>query len=164
MPPAGIVYRPKTDADRPFLQEVYASTRSEELAMVPWTSEQKAQFLEMQFNAQWSDYENNYPDADFFVIEKGGLRIGRIYVERGPEEICIIDIALLPAARGTGLGTHLMREILDEAQATRRRVTIYVERYNPALRLYRRLGFEPVEEGDIYFKMHWIPTGGVEIS
>src|SRR5437868_7135100 len=114
MPPAGIVYRPKTDADRPFLAAVYASTRADELAMVPWTAEEKAAFLEMQFNAQWSHYEQYYPEAAFLVIERHGQPIGRIYLDRRKEEICLVDIALVPAERGAGVGTAIMQEILEE--------------------------------------------------
>jgi GNAT superfamily N-acetyltransferase len=158
MPPAGIVYRPKTDADRPFLAYVYATTRADELSLVPWTPEQKAEFLEMQFNAQWSHYEQYYPDCAFLVIEREGRPIGRIYIDRLPDEICLVDIALIPEARGTGLGTLLMQEILEEGQATGKRVLIHVERYNPAMRLYTRLGFVPVEESGVYYQMMWSPN------
>ena len=57
-----------------------------------------------------------------------------------------MDIALLPEYRGRGIGTALLEELLVEADATGRRVTIHVERFNPARRLYERLGF--VEAGD----------------
>jgi GNAT superfamily N-acetyltransferase len=163
MPPAGIVYRPKTDADRSFLSYVYASTRMDEMAMVPWTPEQKSEFLEMQFNAQWSHYEQYYPDADFFVIERDGRPIGRIYIDRLPEEICLVDIALIPEARGLGLGTLLMQEILDEARSTAKRVEIHVERFNPAIHLYKRLGFVPVDENGVYFRMVWSPPSSTGI-
>ncbi len=157
MPPAGIVYRPKTDEDRAFLAQVYASTRADEMAMVPWTPEQKAEFLAMQFDAQWKHYEQYYPDADFLVIERNGEPIGRIYIDRMPEEICLVDIALLPEVRGAGLGTQLVQEILDEAQAAGKRVTIHVEHFNPAMHLYQRLGFVPVEESGVYYLMRWTP-------
>jgi GNAT superfamily N-acetyltransferase len=158
VPPAGIVYRPKTDADRPFLSYVYATTRADEMSLVPWTPQQKAEFLEMQFNAQWSHYEQYYPDAAFLVIERDGAPIGRIYIDRGADEICLIDIALIPAARGAGLGTQLVQEILDEAQQAGKRVAIHVERFNPAMRLYQRLGFRAVEENGVYYLMRWSPS------
>jgi GNAT superfamily N-acetyltransferase len=164
MPPAGIVYRPKTDADRSFLSYVYATTRADEMAIVQWTPGQKAAFLEMQFNAQWSHYEKHFPDAAFLVIEWDGTPIGRIYIDRGPDEICIVDIALIPEARGTGLGTRLLQEILDEGQAAGKRVAIHVERFNPALRLYQRLGFDAIEENGVYYLMRWTPAFSAAIS
>ena len=158
MPPHGIVYRPKTDADRAFLLYVYATTRADEMAMVPWTAEQKAQFLSMQFHAQWSHYEQYYPEAAFLVIERDGQPIGRIYIDRDLEEVRLIDIALIPEARGAGLGTQLLQEILDEARAQVKRVTIHVERFNPAMRLYQRLGFQAIEENGVYWLMQWTPN------
>lgn len=162
MPPSGIIYRPKTDADRPFLTYVYASTRAEEMSVVPWTPEQKAEFLEMQFNAQWVHYEQYYPDCAFNVIEREGTAIGRIYIDRLPDEICVVDIALVPEVRRTGLGTLLMQEILAEGQATGKRVVIHVERFNPAMHLYTRLGFVPVDENGVYYRMVWTPTEAID--
>jgi GNAT superfamily N-acetyltransferase len=158
MPPAGIVYRPKTDADRPFLRYVYATTRADEMSLVQWTPEQKAEFLDMQFNAQWSHYEQYYPDCAFLVIERDGYPIGRIYIDRTPEEICLVDIALLPEVRGAGLGRQLVQEILDEAQSVGKRVTIHVEHFNPAMSLYRRLGFQKIDETGVYYLMRWSPV------
>ena len=66
--------------------------------------------------------------------------IGRLYVARWKDEIRIMDIALLPEYRNGGIGGGLLRDLLEEAAATSRRLTIHVQRYNPALRLYRRLG------------------------
>jgi GNAT superfamily N-acetyltransferase len=158
MPPAGIVYRPKTDADRPFLRYVYATTRADEMAMVQWTPEQKTEFLDMQFNAQWSHYEQYYPDCAFLVIERDGRPIGRIYIDRTAEEICLVDIALLPEVRGAGLGSQLVQEILDEAQVAAKRVTIHVEHFNPAMHMYLRLGFEKIDESGVYYLMRWSPA------
>jgi GNAT superfamily N-acetyltransferase len=157
MPPAGIVYRPKSDADRPFLRYVYGTTRAGEMDLVQWTPEQKAEFLDMQFTAQWSHYEQYYPDCAFLVIERDGQPIGRIYIDRTPEEICLVDIVLLPEVRGAGLGSQLVHEILDEAQAAGKQVTIHVEHFNPAMHLYQRLGFEKIEETGVYYLMRWSP-------
>jgi ribosomal protein S18 acetylase RimI-like enzyme len=109
----------------------------------------------MQFVAQSRHYTENYPDAEFQVIELDGQRIGRLYTQRRENEIRIMDIALLPEVRGRGIGTGLLNEILDEARAGNLPVTIHVERMNPALHLYERLGFRFLEERGIYFLMEW---------
>ena len=157
MPPADITFRPKTDADRPFLSALYASTREDEMKLVAWTDVQKAEFLAMQFNAQTSHYDAYYPGAQFLVIERRGQPIGRMYIEHRPDEIALIDIALIPQERGAGLGTFLIRELLDEAVQAGKPVGIHVEHFNPALRLYQRLGFDKVDENGVYFKMRWTP-------
>jgi ribosomal protein S18 acetylase RimI-like enzyme len=152
---AGLAFRPISDADLPFLAEVYASTRTEELAVTPWTEAQKAEFLDMQFRAQHAHYQRHYPQADWLVTMRGGEDIGRLYIDRWPTQHGIIDIAFLPAHRGHGLGSALLRDLMDEAATAGKGITIHVEKYNPAMRLYRRLGFKTVEDQGVYDLMRW---------
>lgn len=149
--------RPATDADTRILFEVYASTRTEELAPVPWTPEQKLQFLAFQFQSQDTHYRETFPDATFSVIEVDGEPAGRLYLNRTVEKIHVIDIALLPAARGKGIGARILGELFEEASAKGLSVTISVERFNPAKRLYERLGFRMIEDGEVYQRMEWRP-------
>lgn len=141
--------------DAPFLESVYASTRAAELAAVPWSAEQKAAFCRMQFEAQCAHYEQHYPAATQSIIEHGGVAAGRLYVNRGAEEIRIVDIALLPEYRGAGLGTQHLLALQEETRAAGKVLSIHVEKFNPALRLYERLGFRPIEDKGIYFLMNW---------
>ena len=129
---------------------MYASTRAEELAVVPWDDAQKDAFLRMQFDAQDAWWRENYAEASFDVILADGEPAGRLYVHRGPSEIRIVDIALLPEHRGGGIGTSLLRELFTEADESGKSVTIHVERMNPALRLYERLGFAVAEDKGVY--------------
>jgi ribosomal protein S18 acetylase RimI-like enzyme len=143
--------------DASFLEQVYASTRAEELALVDWDQEQKAAFLRMQFAAQDRYYRERYPGAKFDVILKDGALAGRLYVHRRAAEIRIMDIALLPEHRGAGIGTMLLREVMAEGARSGIPVTIHVERFNPALRLYERLGFRPIKDKGVYLLMEWSP-------
>jgi ribosomal protein S18 acetylase RimI-like enzyme len=152
---AGLTFRPIAESDLPFLAQLYASTRTEELAILPWTEEKKAAFLKQQFEAQHKHYQEYYPDADWLVTMRAGEDIGRLYIERWPSQHCIIDIAFLPAHRGKGLGEALLRDLMDEAAACGKAVSIYVEKYNPAMRLYRRLGFTTEEDAGVYDRMRW---------
>jgi RimJ/RimL family protein N-acetyltransferase len=146
--------RPIRESDAALLYRVYASTRVEEMALVDWTVEQKAAFLRMQFDAQHRHYQAHYSDARFEIVEWDGEPIGRLYVQRRQNELRIIDISLLPEYRGRGIGGALLKQLLDEAEATGRPVRIHVERFNPAARLYRRLGFvERGDEGGMYVPM-----------
>ena len=143
--------------DRAFLRAVYGSTRWEELEPTGWADEQKHAFLDHQFEAQDVYYRENYEGATYDVIVVDGFPAGRLYVARWPEQIRIMDIALLPAARGKGVGTTLLRELLDEAAAEGKPLTIHVEHENPAMRLYERLGFRRVEDRIPYVLMEWLP-------
>lgn len=150
--------RPETDDDIPFLCAVYASTRCEELAAAPWSDEQKADFLRMQFDAQRQHYRSHYPaDTRYDVIECGGERVGRWYEARLDGERRLMDVALLPGHRNRGIGTALVRELMGRAAGENERVTLHVEFFNPAMHLYENLGFRPVEQRGVYWFMEWTP-------
>jgi ribosomal protein S18 acetylase RimI-like enzyme len=160
--PPGLSLRRATDADLPFLADVYAAARADEMRLVPWSDDQKRAFLAWQFAAQHRHYQQYYASCEFLVVEKhtaeGALPIGRLYVDRRPVEIRIVEIVLLPAWRGAGLGTRLLTSIFAEADAARLPVTIHVECHNPALALYRRLGFEHVDSNGLYHLMRRTPA------
>ena len=137
-------------ADAEFLLSVYASTRAEELAVVPWTDTERDAFVRMQFDAQDRYYREQRPAAAFDVIVVGGAPAGRLYVDRSGDELRIVDIALLPAHRGRGVGALLIRRVLDEGSETGRPVTIHVERGNRARALYERLGFSQISTTGVY--------------
>jgi len=147
--------RPAAHEDEEFLRRVYASTRTDEMALVDWTGEQKTAFLDMQFHAQHTFYHSEWPDAEYTILEEDGASIGRIYIDRRDREIHVIDIALLPECRNRGLGTSLISEIMEEAGRTERSVTLYVETFNPAQRLYNRLGFVQVKTDGLYMLFEW---------
>jgi ribosomal protein S18 acetylase RimI-like enzyme len=147
---AGLAFRAVVDADWPFLCHLYGSTRAEEMAPVPWPPQQKTAFLDMQFRAQHAHYARHYPGAELLVVLRAGEPIGRLYVDRWAREHRIVDIAFLPAHCGQGLGTALLSDLLAEAARVGKHVSIHVEKHNPAMRLYRRLGFVAVEDKGVY--------------
>ncbi len=155
--PTKITSRPITDDDLEVLAEIYASTRREEVAQVPWTEAEREAFLRSQFDAQHAHYQTHYPDADFLLLLRDGEPIGRFYVDRWEDQIRLVDIALLPAARGSGVGTLLLESLMAEATAARKPITIHVETNNPAMRLYQRLGFRKIEDKGVYHLMEWRP-------
>lgn len=153
----GIRLRPATDDDYAFMRQLYATTREVERPHFPFTPEQWEEFMDHQFAAQSTHYAAHYPTARFDIIELDGARIGRLYVDVWESEIRIVDIALMPEFRGTGIGTKLLHEVLDEGRAAGKRVTIHVEVYNPAQSLYNRLGFRPIATSGAYYLMEWTP-------
>lgn len=152
-----ISFRPVGQTDEPFLLRVYASTRAAELSVLPWTKEQLEAFLKMQLAAQQLHYEGQYPDADHRIILYGEHPIGRLYVARLDKEIRILDIALLTEARGRGIGTSILKDLMDEAAREGKPLTIYVENFSPSLSLFERLGFVKAGEHNFYLLMQWQP-------
>ena len=161
---ASITLRPIRQEDQPFLLTVYASTREQELAVVPWNKGQKAAFLQMQFAAQHAHYQEHFAGAAFDVVLVDGQPAGRLYVARWPGEIRIIDVAILPTFRNRQLGTRLITRLQEEAAVARKPVRIHVERLNPALRLYERLAFRMVEDKGVYLFLEWQPAAQAEKS
>jgi ribosomal protein S18 acetylase RimI-like enzyme len=147
---SGLAFRVIEQSDLPFLLRVYASTRWEELAPVPWSGEDKAAFLQAQFEAQHAHYQSHYPNASWLVISRGTEPIGRLYLDRWKKEHRLVDIALLPEHRGLGYGTAMLRDLIEEADAAGKPLSIHVEKNNRAMGLYRRLGFRPVGEHGVY--------------
>ena len=152
---ARVELRPASDDDRDFLRAVYGSTREEELAPTGWTRERKDWFIAQQFDAQDTYYKQHYDGAAYDVILVDGEPAGRLYVARWESEIRIMDIALLPRFRGQGIGRRLLEPLLREGAGAGKPVSIHVEQSNPAMSLYRRLGFVPVGEHGVYVLMRW---------
>lgn len=159
-----VTLRPARGDDAPFLLRAYASTRAEELAQVDWSPAQKDAFLRQQFDAQTQHYCEHFAGARFDVIECDGEPAGRLTVWRGPDEIRLVDIALLPAWRGHGIGERLIRPILEEASESGLPVRIHVERSNPARRLYARLGFAPVADRGLYLLLEWRAAAKAQVN
>ena len=150
--------RPVGDSDRAFLVDLYASVREPELAHVPWDDNMKRAFVEHQFAAQDTHYRAHYPGATLDVVEVDGEPAGRLYVHRGPSDIRIMDVALVPAYRGRGIGTTLLRGLIAEAEGSGRKLSIHVEMNNRARRLYERLGFRAAGEHGVYVLMERVPA------
>lgn len=114
----------------------------------------------MQFNAQHQQYMENYPGKEFSIILFNGTPVGRLYLNRSSTEIRIVDIAVLKEFRGQGIGSALLDGILKEGDSGNKVVSIHVEKNNPALRLYRRLGFQVTADREVYHFMERLPSDG----
>jgi ribosomal protein S18 acetylase RimI-like enzyme len=149
---------PVLASDEIFLYQTFTSTRTEEMALTGWNAEQQESFLRMQYEAQRRSYLMQLPDAEYFVIRSSETALGRLIIDRRPEEIHIVDIALLSEFRKHGIGSILMNAIMREAAQGGRKVSLHVERFNPALHWYERLGFGVAASGPIYLEMVWRPA------
>jgi ribosomal protein S18 acetylase RimI-like enzyme len=175
----GLGLRAETEDDLDFLIALYTSTRWEELAPAPWPDAAKHAFLAEQARLQHAHYLQHYAGAEMLLITaplaavsidssgENGLwldpaapdraLIGRIYLRAGASEIRLMEIALLPAERGAGIGQCLVAALQHLAQARSLDLTLHVEPNNPAQRLYQRLGFSLIEQRGIYDFLGWTP-------
>jgi GNAT superfamily N-acetyltransferase len=159
--PLGISYRPETEEDRDFVVRLYGSTRAEELALTGWPPEMQVRFIAQQEFAQNHHLKTHHPDAEWLLIERGGERAGRLYLEERATEYWVIDIALLPQFQGQGIGTAVLRDVLDQARAAGKRVSLKVLQTNDgARRLYLKLGFGYVGDTGLHQHLEWRAPGG----
>lgn len=141
MDAAAVHLQPVTPADEGVLLAIYAATRADEVALTGWNATTAAAFVRMQFDAQSTHYRQSHPAAQHALVVVGAHPAGRLWVDRSETALHVLDIALLPAWRGLGIGGLCLQRLLDEAAADGKTVTIHVETGNPARRLYERLGF-----------------------
>jgi GNAT superfamily N-acetyltransferase len=152
-----VVMRPVGEADEEFLVAVYASTRADELAQVQWAEGQQEQFVRWQYGLQRSEYQSRFPDARYDVILVDGHPAGRIWVGIDDEQIRLLDIALLPEFQNRGVGTILIRQLIEEASRAGKplRHMVFVLN-NDAHRFYERLGFVVIEDLGAYKHMEYV--------
>jgi len=151
----GLSIRDAIPNDVPLLFEVYASTRLPELELVAWDGNQKLAFIKMQFDARQAQYRDVYRGATSSIILQDGEPIGTMLVEIGEHAIALIDIALLPAHRNAGLGTQLVRGLMNEAGGAGKMIRLHVLRTSAAVRFYERLGFQKTSDDGTYLEMTW---------
>lgn len=145
----GLALRPALEADAAFIAAVYASVREEELKPVAWSDAEKKAFTDWQSAQQEAHYALHYPRAERLVV-LAGEPIGRLYVDTTAKEVRLMEVTLLPAHRNRGLGSALMAALVDYADALGVEATLHVEPFNPAKRMYLRLGFEVRETRGLY--------------
>lgn len=156
--PPPVSLRQEQPGDEGFLFDVFASTRTDELARTNWDESLRRTFLNQQFNAMRQGYRSMFSSGDFLIIELEGRPVGRMVVSRSAAEIRVVDLALLPDQRNRGVGTFLMGQVCAEAADAGRPVRLCVLKNNHALQWYERLGFKKIGEQGFYDELEWRPT------
>jgi GNAT superfamily N-acetyltransferase len=156
-PLPGITLRDALPSDEALLKRLYRSSRDPELELTDWPEERKAEFALTQFALQDRWYRENYPGLQMLVIEREGAPIGRLYLHGSQGLLDLMDITLEPAARAKGLGTALIQQLQRDAREEHAAITLHVESFNPARRLYARLGFSEEGQVGVYIRMRWKP-------
>ena len=153
-----ICLRPATVNDHDLLLHVYANTRKDEMASWGWSAAQQSSFIRMQFDVRKRGYAATYPSAENRIISIGDLPAGSLIIFRGPGEIRLVDIALLPEFRGRGLGGEVIRMLISEAADAGSALRLSVLRSNRAMHLYERLGFIAKGGDAMYCEMECAPA------
>lgn len=132
-----------SESDMPFLRCLYRQTRDDELGFTGWPEATKAAFANSQFDLQHTHFVSHFPRAHFLRLRCDDRDIGRYYLDITDDAWHVVDIAILTAMRGQGVGSALLRATRELAPA----VTLTVATTNlAAMRLYATLGF--VDDGE----------------
>lgn len=155
--PGGLAMRPMTASDNAFVESLYRSSR-EELRQIDAEEDFIETLIEQQQHAQTQGYGDMFPNAMYFVVEYHNERIGRVVLDFGPNEIRVVDIALIPAARGKGYGSQVLQTVQAAAAKVMAPVTLTVRAdHLPAKQLYQRLGFIVEQPQFPFERMVWHP-------
>ena len=141
--------------DEDFLEALYACTRADEVRLWGWDEAQTQAFLAQQFMAQQMGYRHQFGAEHDRIVHFDGAAIGRLFVAPVRDALQVVDIALLPAHRGRGIGTQLLRQVLLAAAGQGKSLQLSVLRGNPAQHLYERLGFAVTSQDDLYLELTW---------
>jgi len=150
--------RPATPDDEPFLFDLFCAVRAHEFALMHLAEPLKQQLIQIQYTAQKEGYGAEFPDSSFEIVLDGERKVGRIWIARREDSFHLVDIAILPEAQNSGIGSNLVRELQREAELARKPVRLSVFRFNPgSVRFHERLGFTVTHEDAIQFHYEWKP-------
>ncbi len=155
--PHGLSIRPARTGDKGFIENLYRASR-DDLRLLNADDDFIESLIEMQFQAQQQGYGDQHPDAMYFIVELHDEPMGRLTLAMGPNEVRIVDIAFLPAARGKGYGKGVLQALQLTAQKIPAPLSLLVLHTNPAaMRLYASLGFQAEQQTDTHVLMVWYP-------
>lgn len=147
----------KDETDLEFLFQLFGEIKIAELNIYNWPELMKNQLIEMQYKGYEQMIKNEYPNAEDYIITVNDEKAGRLQLNVNDSGIRIINISLLPAFHGNGIGTKIIKDILVQADLKNKPVYLEVDRVNPAFNLYKRLVLEIYGEDEIKYSMRYIP-------
>lgn len=153
--PQPLSYRMRNIADLAFYEALFIACKRDELAsMVP--PEMLKTVLEQQFKAQSSGYATQFPDAHDYVILYNAAPIGRFMLQANKKRLLLVDIAIMPTSHKMGLGTKIMRMLIQHAKIQQISLELSVAKNNIiAFTFYAKLGFKVISDKDHHIKMQY---------
>jgi len=140
------------------LLQLYCNIRADEFSSWPMPEEQKSFLMQMQYNMQKQQYDQQLSYRRYDVIWHDEQRIGRFIVDRQEDGWRIIDISILPSMQNQGIGSRLITDLQNEAKLQNKKVALSVLLTNPAKSLYERLGFKEYRRDEVYMGMEYTPS------
>jgi ribosomal protein S18 acetylase RimI-like enzyme len=139
-----LTLRAAAESDREFLYDLHCRTMRKVIETT-WRWEDAWQRQE---------FDRRFGEHSVSVIDVDGRRAGGLFVETKPDSLYIHEIQVLPEYQGRGVGTAVLRDVIERAARRGLAVTLSVVSANPgAKRLYERLGFKVTDVHPPFFRM-----------
>ncbi|WP_185859197.1 GNAT family N-acetyltransferase [Vreelandella populi] len=102
--------------------------------------------VECQFGAwegklQRSAFDEKWHQGGFEVLQLNGTSVGAVWVTNEGAFLQLREIFLAPENQGRGIGSQVVRQELEKAQAVGMSLRLRVLKQSRAIALYERLGF-----------------------
>jgi ribosomal protein S18 acetylase RimI-like enzyme len=146
--------RPVQPEDEAFLFRLFGETQ-DQLALIRSNQALWKTLVDVQYRGRKMTYSEIYPAAEDAIICRAGEAAGRLLINREPDCLRIVDIAILAGLRGQGIGSWALRQCQQQAAEAGVRIDLSVNPMNPARLLYERLGFQVTGEGAMHVTMAW---------
>jgi len=159
-----VALRPARSNDERFLRDLYASTRIDELGQIPWTAEEKSAFCDFQFDMHGANLRSAHATARDDIVVVAGRDVGRLIVDQREVPWVLVDVAIVPEARGHGIATTVIGSLLEQARIADVPVVLHVLTNSAARQLYERLGFLLSAPGEVRCEMMWRPSSQLETT
>lgn len=144
------VWRAATPEDETFLRTLHAETQVD-FEGLP----ERGVLLDLQYRARAAGYAARYPHARRLILLGAAGPVGMLLLAEEEETTLVVDLAVLPAWQGRGVGSAALRAV--QATCGPGGARLHVRADSPARRLYRRLGFHEVGDDTLNVAMHWTP-------
>ncbi len=105
---------------------------------------------------QRANYAVHQPLDFMQIIQVNGQDVGVLSVEDQDDALMLRLIEIHPDRQGQGLGSQVITALQEQGQFLKKPVRLRVLTNNPALNLYKRLGFRIVESTPTHHMMLWI--------
>src|SRR4030042_2795365 len=100
-------------------------------------------------------FENSWNYEQTNVIQKNMIDCGYVKIIENEKEIILDDIAIDPSFQNKGIGTKIIKDILEKAITKKCSVKLIISLKNNAFNLYKRLGFKEYGKTNTHYLMQW---------
>jgi len=153
-----VTLRPEGPRDEAFLRRLILDTIAGELGASAWPEPMRSHLLDIQYAARRHPHGAAFSETSSQIIEADGADAGWFVTTTLPHEVRLVEIMVVPARRGRGVGTAAIRQLLAAAAEAGKPVRLSVSVTNhAAIGLYERLGFRRIDSDEVQHFMQYSP-------